>query len=530
MLRRKQWGTVGTLMLAGSIMLAGCSSGDPNNVSPSNAVSPTAGATDAEKTSDKKFAIELIETGWVNTPTDDSDPFKKWIDETFNVDFTLTTIPANDFESKLFTRFSGSNQPDLIFVAGTDRTLFQKLYNQGVLLDDWVPLLDKVPTAAATMSDVAKKYVSQDGKMFALPRQPDANTWSFKIRKDWLDKLSLQIPQTDTELIEVFKQFTFNDPDGNNQADTWGATSAGAGANFSSLSQLENMYGQMGFQVTNNQVDHSILNGTHQKFLDFVKLLQDEKIIDPDWYTQDWEQKKVKLGTDKVGVDQYPGVLLSEYEANTSNTGKAADIWTNLPMPKGTDSGGKLPADAPVSGMLAISANAAKDPEKLERVLQLIEGVTYPNDGYWKIRWGVGITGETMTDLDNGAKFFSETKDSSNYRSNVPGAWDYGTWIATNRDSVLQSTAKEPGAVQEKTFELDNETINAARYQDFESLLTLDPQLLNDVTRLQNEFDIKYVLGNTSDYEAFKAEWLKAGGQQLLDSATEQYKALGYIK
>ncbi len=529
MMKKKRRNAFGVILLAGSVILTGCSSNGQNATGSPSASAGAGGEASGSENGGQKIAIELLETGWVNTATDDRDPFKKWIDDTFNVDFKLTNITANDFESKLLTRFSANEPPDLIY--STDRNVILKLYNQGVLLEDWTPLLDKVPTAAGTITDIAKQYVSKDGKMIALPKQADASIWSFKIRKDWLDALGLPVPQTDQELLETLRQFTNGDPDGNKKKDTWGVSTSGEGAHMGTLAALEAMFGQGGFQVADNKADHSILNGTHQRFLDFVKQLHEEKIIDPDWYTQNWGQKAAKLYTDKIGVDQYPGVLLAEYDQNNGNTGKAADMWVNLPMPKGAENGGKSAPGAPIGGMLAISANAAKDPEKLDRILQLIENVTHPNEGFWMLRWGIGITGETLVDLPSGAKFFSEEKeDPNNYRVAMPGAWDYGTWIATNLDNVLQSSADEAGKVEEKMYELDKETMVTPRYSDFESLLTLDPQLMSDVTKLQNEFDIKYVLGSDKDYEAFKTRWLKAGGQQLLDSVTEQYQALGYIK
>lgn len=487
------------------------------------------GTQEAAGGNSKKLAIELFEAGWVNTPLDEQDPFKKWIDETYNVDFKLTAFPAGDLETKLLTRFASNEPPDLIFV--TDRSIALKLYNQGVLLDDWTPLLDRVPTVAGSTGEQAKQYLTAGGKLIALPRQPDPNTWSMKIRADWMANLGLQMPQTDEELLEVLRKFTFGDPDQDGEANTYGITTAGAGTSLATIAYLETMYGQPGFQVTNNAADHSILNGTHQRFLDFMKRLNEEKVIDPDWYTQSWSQQGTKLFTDKIGVVQYPSALLSEYEGNTGDTGAAADIWINLPIPQGAEGGGKNNPGSLVSGMYLITAQAAKDPDKLDRILQLIEGNSYPNDGYWKLRWGIGITGEQMFDMEGGAKYFrQETDNMDNYRVAMPGAWDYGTWIATGNDRVLQASAPEPGAVHQKMMQLDQETVEQPAYPDFQSLLTLDTQLLNDLTVLQNEFDINYILGTDTNYEAFKSRWLKAGGQQLLDSATEQYKEMGSIK
>ena len=42
------------------------------------------------------------------------------------------------------------------------------------------------------------------------------------IRKEWLDKLNLQMPKTLDDLLNVAKAFTFRDPDGDGKVDTYG--------------------------------------------------------------------------------------------------------------------------------------------------------------------------------------------------------------------------------------------------------------------------------------------------------------------
>jgi hypothetical protein len=44
------------------------------------------------------------------------------------------------------------------------------------------------------------------------------------------------------------------------------------------------------------------------------------------------------------------------------------------------------------------------------------------------------------------------------------------------------------------------------------------------------EFTLQYILGQTTDYDGFVRRWLAAGGQALLDEATQQFKSYGIIK
>lgn len=474
----------------------------------------------------EKVAIQFIENGWINTPTTADDPWQKWINETYNVDFHLTAYPGKDLESKLVVQFSSNEPPDMIYVS--DVTTMRKLYNQGVLLDDWTPYLDKVPTLAATFTDQTKAYASVQGKMIGLAAIPDPNVWTWKIRQDWLANLGLQTPATDQELLDVLRKFTKDDPDQNGKNDTWGITSAGSGANLGEISFLETMYGPSGFSIKDNKVDHSIVNGTHQKFLEFMRTVVEEKLIDPDWYTQGWEQRKPKLYDGRFGLVRYPGVLVNETEKGTGTTGKTVDWYDNIPTPKGSPEGGLLPPAGISNGLITVSAKAAKDPVKMERILHIIEASTYPNDGYWALRWGVGVNGQSVQDVEGGGKFVSLKGEA--YRQDNLGAYDWGTWIGTRADGVLESMNETPGESDKRQMDMDGRAVKMPAYPNYEAVLNLDPQIRSDLDKMLNEFDAKFVLGEATDYDAFAKQWLAAGGQKLMDDATEQFKAVGMIK
>jgi len=481
------------------------------------------GATDP---SSEKIKISFIENGWVNTPTDDNDPWRKWMNETYNVDFKLSAYPESDLESKLMVQFVSNDPPDMIYAWNLDT--IKKLYKQGVLIEDWTPYLDKLPALSSTFTSQSKAYVNEGGKMIGLPTLPNPNTFSFKIRKDWLDNLNLQMPTTPDELLDVLRKFTHNDPDGNKKNDTWGISSAGAGNSLGELKNLEMMFGKSRIFAGSSQAESSIVNGTHKKMLDFIKTIVDEKLIDPDWYTQGWEQRKPKLFAGKVGVTFYPGVLVNEVEGGTGSTGSTISWFENMPMPKDGPDGGNLPPGAINSGIITISKAAAQDPVKLERILKIIENSTYPNDGYWALRWGAGVNGQKVMDVEGGGKFVSLKEEL--YRQDNKGAYDWGTWVATGQDGVVESTNEQPAESDKKQMRLDRETMQMPANPNDMAMLSLDPQIVSDLNTLQNEFDIKYILGGDKDYDGFVKQWLASGGQTLLDEATKQFKAAGLIK
>ncbi|MDG0810489.1 type 2 periplasmic-binding domain-containing protein [Cohnella rhizosphaerae] len=178
-MRKKLASALLTMALSGTAVLTGCSgdkseTGGSSPSSGSQAVSQTAGqgTAAASDSSDKKVTISFIENGWVNTPTDDNDPWKKWMNETYNVDFKLSAYPESDLESKLMVQFASNDPPDMIYA--WDLNTIKKLYKQGVLLEDWTPYLDKLPTLSGTFSNQSKAYVNEGGKMIGLPTLPES--------------------------------------------------------------------------------------------------------------------------------------------------------------------------------------------------------------------------------------------------------------------------------------------------------------------------------------------------------------------
>ena len=69
--------------------------------------------------------------------------------------------------------------------------------------------------------------------LWALPNGGLEIKHQIVVRGDWLEAIGASLPTTVEEYAEVARQFTFDDPDGNGQKDTWGlATSATSAGNW----------------------------------------------------------------------------------------------------------------------------------------------------------------------------------------------------------------------------------------------------------------------------------------------------------
>ena len=139
--------------------------------------------------------INILFSGWVNTPTTDDDPYRAYIQENYGM--TVELNANTDFENSAIMAFnSTSNRPDII--SFPSYTSFKKFADQGVLIDDWTPYLEYMPNFARMLNQesqaASKEAFTVDGKLTALWTPADPPTWSLKIREDWMTMY-----RTDTE-------------------------------------------------------------------------------------------------------------------------------------------------------------------------------------------------------------------------------------------------------------------------------------------------------------------------------------------
>jgi hypothetical protein len=330
--------------------------------------------------------IEVFMQPHISQPkTPDWDPHKDYIEALTNADWTISIATGGEFESVISTRAVVNDMPDLILF--DSNPLLFNMYGQGVLLDDWNIYKDRMPTAWENMGETQRRYYTVDGKLILMAVLPGDQAWAWNIRKDWLAKLGLKTPATPEELLNVARAFTFNDPDGNGQNDTYGFTSAGNNQGIGEISNLIFMYGPDGFYIRDNKVTHPILDGNYKKFLDYMKQVVDAKVIDPDWYNLEWESRKASMANGKYGIVWYPpAALWAEIDQNRGYDEVVGDWYTYFTTPKGTPEGGKLgPSTIFGYSKRTASAKAGKDPAKMDAIVKLLETTAIPNQGYWDV-------------------------------------------------------------------------------------------------------------------------------------------------
>jgi ABC-type glycerol-3-phosphate transport system substrate-binding protein len=489
-----------------------------------------------EQSVEAKPVIEVFLSPYIREPqTPSYNPYKDYIDKLTNADWRLSLV-SSDFASELSTRVVANDIPDLIVF--NDNPILFNMYGQGVLLDDWNVYKDRMPRSWDNMGEVQRNYYTVDGKLILMGVLPGGQAWAWNIRKDWLSRLGLKMPTTPEELLEVAKAFTFNDPDGNGQNDTYGFTSAG-GQGIGEISNLLTMYGPDTFYIKDNKVTHPVLDGNYKKFLDFMRQIVDARVIDPDWYNLEWESRKPSMANGKYGIIWYPADnLLAEIDNIRNYDGVVADWYTYLPTPRGTPEGGKLgPSSIFGHAKRTASARAGRDKAKMDAIVTLLEHTAPGNPGYWDIdfnMWHYFQKG-TMKNI-NGIEYVYYSPEEMQEIQNHPipgGNANWGVIFTTDPGNYIRisGTTPEPGRVELERLLQTAQNKAAARYDtSYSQFLVLDQTNTASANSVNDEFSIQYILNQTNDYDGFQRRWLSSGGQALIDQATEQYRRYGYIK
>ena len=519
------------LLLTILMLLSACTGAAPQSQA-------DAGQTNAGG-STEKIRVELMEHGWVDAPLPDGDAdvYKKWVDETYNFDFVVNSSFA--FEEQITVRFASGSPPDIVAFRN-DLNLMRKLYDQGLLLEDFTPYLDKVPTIVKhNLTEEARLPLTVNGKLIALCNSPRSQAWALQIRKDWLEEIGKDMPKTTEELLEVcrlFKEKQLYESGVDNtisitSSDTpLGVTGWSFGYNFDAYTT---MFGPEDWYITDDgKLSHAIVAGYKKDMLDFVKTCIDEGHADPDWATQEWSGKQAKFWRGQVGVIWYPfEAIINETVASDVAPKEPLDMWAQFDVPpKGGNAGGMYQNQIDEAFYYTVPKTLENDSDKLGRILEFIDSVTYPNENYWTLRYGVGIDEVQMKDLENGSKYVWMDAEAVGQTTHLNISVDnYGTWLATN-DLVINGSTEEPDARALGIAEAMKKRTEAPAYPLLKNLFVLDAKDFDATNKVWSEFYVNYLLGKDTDYDAFVEQWLNAGGQNMIDSAGEQLKKMGVLK
>lgn len=292
-----------------------------------------------------------------------------WLVENGPHDVTFVPIPRWESEQKFNTLFASGSAPDLLFEFSP--WIRNTWYDQKQLL----PLDDLIENHSTVYKEMLQKYPAlkkagtmSDGQLYYMGKLNEViPIRAMLIRKDWLDKLNLEVPATTEELYEVAKAFAQQDQDAYGMA-----VSGNAGRT------LDQMFQNMGFVIRNDDVEYAW--DSYAEAARFMKRLYEEGIVDRDFLTDtNGEKAKQDFVNGKIGI--YPGQFswrtfaVNEYKTLKQNDPQAEIIA--IPLPESPAGAFNPSFENPVQMTAAIN-RMAKNPEA---VMEYADFLVMPSTG-----------------------------------------------------------------------------------------------------------------------------------------------------
>jgi putative aldouronate transport system substrate-binding protein len=382
-----------------SLIISACAPATPTEapVKPATEAPAVAPTEAPPPTPEEPVDLEIWVSGRVTEagpPPDDWVAYQIVKDE-LNINLKVVILPGTqaDQDTKINTAAASNSLPDLFFA---NRDAWYKITDAG-LTANVEELLSLMPERTKThYSDPDRnKQVTYNGKLYGLADPGNlVQTDAMVIRQDWLDKLGLEAPKTTDEFLAVAKAFTNDDPDGNGQKDTYGlcAFIDGSGLNAAGLGpRFDFVYGAYGVAGTWNlsgQGDFglNVRNPNYMKATEFIKTLNDEGVIDPDWPTLKKDEFRVHWKQGKCGMMQENFAALStksnyaDFDANFPD-----GYWVPFDPPKGPDGASSAGVTIKPARIYAVSQKAM-DEGKGPAIARLLEWMA--TDGYMLLAFG----------------------------------------------------------------------------------------------------------------------------------------------
>jgi ABC-type glycerol-3-phosphate transport system substrate-binding protein len=388
---RKRLKQLSALSLAAVLVLSAC--GTKTEEQGTDSPKTSTGPTSSSAPQREKLTLNFMTTVPTNTsslPSGDKDFIRKTLEEKFNVELKMDySVLGEEFSTKLNLKLTAGDAPDLFHAEGAKTTKY--------MLDGAVADLtkyvtpEKMPNYFKWISkEELKRYEVQN----AFKRAPvpfEKNQYhAYYVRKDWLDKLNLKVPTNYNEMLEVMKQFTFNDPDGNGKNDTYGFTTFGSGQNVSREfpEWFKNGFGAgLLIDKDNNFID----TGSNKRtglILDEIRKTLDLKIVDPDWFLNKSGEHLNKVQQGRIGMFYSGSRDIAFTNSGISVQKKTQEVTAN---PKAEFVAFHIAGDSPITygaiPGLPFLINAKTPENKITRIMEILDYLASP-EGFALANYG----------------------------------------------------------------------------------------------------------------------------------------------
>lgn len=432
------------------------------------------------------------------------------LEELTGVELDLQYVPASNYQDRMNTAFATDSMPDIanIPIEGNFKEAIRD--DQFWEIESYLDEYDNL----SKLKDEILDNMRVDGKLYSLYQGRPLSRQGIIYRKDWLDNLGLDTPQTVDEFYEMLKQFTENDPDGNGVDDTIGLADRGdlAYGSFETIASWFNTPNQWGEK--DGELLPAFMFPEYRETMEFMRDLHENGYINHDFPVTSKPDQQDMMKSGKAGV--YIGCMCDVGSLHSDgvaiNPEMEMDVHNKIAGPHGEYQIWSIPG---YNHPYFFPKSAVETEEELKAILGFLDKLMEPevaNVLYW------GIEGEHYTVEDGKAVAI---EDSGKLDREVT---PYQT---------IEVGEPETNGRYEGAFPLETRAKAEELFKDNENYLIENPVVTLDsatfdlrgeeLKTIITDATFNYIIGEIDD-EGFDAEidkWRAAGGEDVIKEYNE---------
>lgn len=246
--------------------------------------------------------------------------FFKHYEKMTGVHMDVTTVLEQDWKDKIQVMMASGEYPGIIWCSNNTKWSSEEMAeysNDGTFLD-LTDYLEYMPNYKREMDKIEgswKAVTAPDGGMYSLASinpalyDTENKTW---INHEWLANVGLEVPETLDDFYNVLKAFKEQDADGDGNTDNEIPYSSFFGTDDDSIRTfMLNAFGfdtegnpkfNVGIQSWDGEVVYMPMTERYKEYLEYMKKLMDEGLLDQDLFSQDLTQYHAKTSEGICGV------------------------------------------------------------------------------------------------------------------------------------------------------------------------------------------------------------------------------------
>lgn len=308
------------------------------------------------------------------------------IEKATNTKLDVTFVSEDAFADRLVTSLSSNDTPEL----------FCRVPNRQAIIRDGAayPLYDLLMQYAPNYMDTMESYNDPDMlleltdvasfEIYSMMniREPECQL-SFMIRKDWLDALKLDVPETWDEFVAVLQAFKDGDPNGNGDSNDEIPFSVQDITNLRYAFGIDTRYY---FAMDGNEYVPTVYHSQYKNYLESLQELFAAGLLDNTYNERGYSGLQNIMGNNTLGCTIYYSEFAKLGTEDLRKNGFTSGTWMGIQPIKGPNGESGVQSAGGFENNFMISSKVSA--EKAREIVRFMNWF-YTKDGINLLNYGV---------------------------------------------------------------------------------------------------------------------------------------------